>query len=270
VQDRAELERLLLAEGYAAQAQRYLAAAERLLDQAPRLVLCLLNFAGAVELHTLEPSASGNAAGTAGVPASPRAGAKDWYSRGYLPHFDQPDLIQAITFRLHDAVPAHVIEQWKEELRWAEGLPQDDARIVALQRRIVDYEDAGHGACWLRDERLAALVENALLFFDGQRYRLIAWCVMPNHVHVLIETWPGFPLAQVLHSWKSFTAQQANRLLGRSGAFWAREYFDRFVRDERHFQQAVDYIEENPVKARLVASAEEWRFGSAATRAGRG
>jgi REP element-mobilizing transposase RayT len=110
-------------------------------------------------------------------------------------------------------------------------------------------------------------VEAALLHFDGARYRLLAWCVMPNHVHVMIETLEGFPLADVLHSWKSFTANQANKLLGRPGEFWQREYFDRYIRHAEHFQQAVAYIEENPVKAGLARIKTEWPWSSARVRA---
>lgn len=209
--------------------------------------------------------------GSADIPVGSSAeapvGPRDWYSRGYLPHLDSPGLLQSINFRLHDALPHHVVERWKQELHWGEALAQDDRIAVVLRQRIASYEDAGYGACWLRDERIASLVENALLHFDGQRYRLIAWCIMPNHVHVLIETWPGYRLDKVLHSWKSFTAQKANKLLGRSGAFWAREYYDRFIRNERHLTQAVGYIEQNPVKAELAQSAELWRFGSAARAA---
>jgi transposase IS200 family protein len=165
-------------------------------------------------------SKDAGAPGTSGNAAIPGGG---WYSRGYLPHFDQPGLYQSITFRLHDSVPTQVIDQWKDELHWRENLPSDSSAVVTLRQRIVTYEDAGCGACWLREGRIAALVENALLFFDGQRYRLIAWCIMPNHVHVLIETFPGYPLFKVLHSWKSFTALKANQLLGRKGEFCARE-----------------------------------------------
>lgn len=204
--------------------------------------------------------------GHAVIPDGESGGGKGWYSRGYLPHLDQPGLYQSINFRLHDAVPASVIEQWKEELQWREHLPGDDPMVVKLRQRIIQYEDAGHGACWLRDPRVAALVQQALLYFDGQRYQLMAWCVMPNHVHVLIETWAGYPLDKVLHAWKSFTAQEANKLLHRSGAFWSREYYDRFMRDERHFAQTVAYIEQNPVKAGLVKAAEDWPYSSAAFR----
>ena len=202
------------------------------------------------------------APGNAGIPAG-----KGWYSRGYLPHLDQPNMIQSINFRLHDAVPEAVIERWQQELHGRSDLPQDHPIVVNLRHRLVLYEDSGHGACWLRDERIATLVENALFHFDGERYRLIAWCIMPNHVHVLIETFPGYRLDKVLHSWKSFTGQEANKLLGQEGTFWARDYYDRYMRDDRHFAQTVVYIEQNPVKAGLAHQTIDWRFSSAAHKA---
>jgi len=168
-----------------------------------------------------------------------------------------------MTFRLHDAVPDSVVQAWRRELSWIENLPASDPREVELRKRIARYEDAGHGACWLRDERIASLVENALLHFDAQRYRLIAWCVMPNHVHALIETFDVWPLAGIVHSWKSYTAHTANEILRRSGDFWFREYHDRFIRDDRHFVNALRYIEANPVKAGLVERKEDWRWSSA-------
>lgn len=186
-----------------------------------------------------------------------------WRSRGYVPHFEDSLLVQSLVFRLHDAVPTAVVRGWRDELAWIKGLSASDPREIQLRKLIARYEDAGHGACWLRDPRIAALVEEALLHFDDQRYRLIAWCVMPNHVHALVETREEWPLATVVHSWKSFTAHRANPILKRSGDFWLREYFDRFIRDDRHFANAVGYIEMNPVKAGLVARAEEWRWSSA-------
>lgn len=192
-----------------------------------------------------------------------------WRSRGYLPHFDEPRLLQSLTFRLHDAVPDAVVQSWKAELAWVENLPATDPREIQLHKHIARYEDASHGACWLREERIAALVEDALLHFDGQRYRLIAWCLMPNHVHFLVETWEGWPLKSLVHSWKSYTAHRANQVLGRSGEFWFREYFDRFIRDERHFRSVVEYIEQNPVKAGFARTREEWRWSSAWRGAGK-
>ena len=171
-----------------------------------------------------------------------------WYSRGYLLHWDHPGMIQSMTFRLDDSMPASVIEKWKTEL----SLQPEGQRAVELRRRIEEYLDDGQGGCWLRQPEVAYLVESALIYFDGQRYRLLAWCIMPNHVHALIETKVGFPLAGVLHSWKSFTGHKANELLQRSGEFWQREYLDRYVRNAEHYDKVVAYIEENPVKAGLV------------------
>ena len=217
------------------------------------------------------PRAGGNTPGSAGILAGdkPQSHANQWRSRGYIPHFDKANVVQSITFRLHDSVPESVVQQRKAELDWREGLPDSDPRAVELRKFIDKYEDAGHGACWLRDPIIATVVEGALLHFDQERYRLVAWCVMPNHVHALVVTLTGHPLDKVIHSWKSFTASEANRVLGRSGRFWFREYHDRFIRDLDHFGKAVEYIETNPVTAGLVAGVQEWRFGSAARREGK-
>ena len=193
---------------------------------------------------------------------------KLWHSRGYLPHFDQPGLLQSITFRLHDSLPGEVVERWKQELGWREEMSADDTVAVELRQRIARFEDEGHGHCWLAREDIAHLVQQALLHFDGERYRVLAWCVMPNHVHVVIETREGYPLGDVVHSWKSFTAKQANKLLERSGDFWMPDYHDRFIRDADHLAAVIAYVESNPVKAGLVRQAEEWQFSSASAARG--
>jgi REP element-mobilizing transposase RayT len=113
------------------------------------------------------------------------------------------------------------------------------------------------------------MVEDALLHFDGERYRIHAWVIMPNHVHVLFTPYGAFMLEDILHSWKSFTAKKANRLLEMVGKFWQEEYFDRFIRDELHFSRALEYIEFNPVKAGLCLKSIDWRFTSARYRATR-
>src|SRR5262245_15912184 len=89
---------------------------------------------------------------------------------------------------------------------------------------------------------------------------------MPNHVHALIEQTEGHRLGDIVRSWKSFTAKQANARLGSGGAFWAADYFDRYIRDEPHFFATLAYIESNPVKAGLVARPEDWRWSSAGRR----
>jgi REP element-mobilizing transposase RayT len=149
---------------------------------------------------------------------------KHWHSRGYLPHVDVPGLIQFITFRLADSLPMKVLAEWKAQ----ESI---SARKESLHPKIESYLDLGTGACHMNRPEIAKMVEDALLFHDGQRYRLLEWVIMPNHVHVLIETWRQFPLPDVIHSWKSFTTQACWKVLNSlglksQGAFWQRDYFD--------------------------------------------
>ena len=137
---------------------------------------------------------------------------KGWHSRGYLPHFDLPEAVQFITFRLADSLPGVIT-----------GLRRDDNILHRLDQEL----DTGLGACWLRQSEIASLIEGALLHFDEDRYRLLAWCIMPNHVHVVIVVLGGPSLSEIVGSWKSFTAKRANATLGRSGSFWHADYFDR-------------------------------------------
>lgn len=110
------------------------------------------------------------------------------------------------------------------------------------------------------------IVEAALIHFDGERYRLLAWCIMPNHVHVVAEPIGKHRLGSIVQAWKSFTAKQANRALGRQGPFWHKDYFDRFIRDEGHLDRTIAYVENNPVNARLAGDPAGWPFGSARFR----
>jgi REP element-mobilizing transposase RayT len=178
-----------------------------------------------------------------------------WRSRGYLPHFDERGRIQSLTFRLAGSLPL-------EKRREIEA--QIPARLTAERRAA--YEellDAGNGACWLRQPGLARIVEEALLHFDGERCRTLAWCIMPNHVHWLMEVLEGFELGKVMQSVKGFTGRACNERLQRQGAFWEREYFDRAIRDELHLRNTVEYIHNNPVKAGLTRWPEDWRWSSA-------
>jgi REP element-mobilizing transposase RayT len=178
-----------------------------------------------------------------------------WHSRGYLPHFDSPQVVQTITFRLADSLPKILCD---DILRAADGA----TRLKAFEAIM----DSGRGACLLREPAIARIIEDALRHFDGERYRLLVWVVMPNHVHVMIEQIEGFRLSDVVRSWKSYTAKAVNALRKSSGAVWAPDYFDRFVRNERHFANALRYIEENPVTAGLAPRAEDWPYSSAKRR----
>ncbi|MEP7337491.1 MAG: transposase [Acidobacteriota bacterium] len=132
---------------------------------------------------------------------------RGWHSRGYLPHFDGGEIPQFVTIRLHDAVPADVIRRWNAELEQTES--DTTLRALLLHRKLETFADQGHGECWLRNESVAALVEGALQHFDGDRYRLMAWVVMPNHVHFLLTPLAGHSLSRIMQSLKTWTAQGA-------------------------------------------------------------
>ena len=195
----------------------------------------------------------------------------------YLPHWTRDGAWYAVTFRLWDSLPQHVIDSWlferKNIVKTAEQMKRslskhEEERLAHLYSEKVErYLDAGFGSCYMKDERIAREVANALLHFEGQRYNLAAWCVMPNHVHAVVQPFarmantggtpvPHTELPDILHSWKSFTAKEANRLLRRSGEFWQAEYYDHLIRDEADFAHAIKYVLENPVKAGL----KNWKW----------
>jgi putative transposase len=184
-------------------------------------------------------------------------GAKDWNTRGYLPHFDKPGTMQMLTFRLGDAMPAARRGEWELLARI------EDQR--ERQTKLEAYLDRGYGECILKRPNVAAAMEEVLLRFDGERYRLAGWVVMPNHVHVLVELWT-LPLGRLSKAWKGTSAKAINCILGRSGQLWQPDYWDRWIRDEEHFRKARHYVESNPVKAGLVPAAAEWAHGSANPR----
>jgi len=182
-----------------------------------------------------------------------------WHSRGYLPHFNGGEIVQTVTFRLADSLPQTVLERWRSEVA-KDSLANADA---VLRRRIEHYLDQGYGSRALRDARVAAMVQESLQHFDGDRYRLSAWVVMPNHVHMLVIPDLEWSLSKIMKDLKSFTSHEANKILRQTGQFWMEDYFDRYVRDAKHFANAIAYIENNPLKAGLCEKASDWKFSSA-------
>ena len=187
---------------------------------------------------------------------------KGWHSRGYLPHFDA-NVCQFVTFHLHDSMPQHVLKRFREEIDAGKFADRDRE----FRLRIENYLDAGIGRCMLREPEIAEVVENALLFRDGERYHLRAWVLMPNHGHILLRTDLGHSLSTIMRDIKGFTSRSINKLIGETGPIWQPDYFDRYIRDGKHFSTALRYIENNPVMAGLAERAEDWRFGSAWWRA---
>jgi putative transposase len=191
-------------------------------------------------------------------PEEAAKGFRGWHSRGYLPHFDAPGTQQFLTWRLADSLPESRRGEWEHLLR----IENEREKQIQLEA----YLDKGRGSCVLRRPEVAQVVEQTLLFDDGRGCRLLAWVVMPNHVHLLVEVWQT-PLSKLIQTWKTLTGKRANALLGRSGQLWQEEYRDRYMRDEEHYRKTVRYIENNPTKARLVRAPADWRFSSAWWRA---
>ena len=182
-----------------------------------------------------------------------------WHSRGYLPHFDGRAIPQFITLRLFDSLPVAVLQRWVREL---DSIKSKSDQIT-LQTRIERYLDQGYGEAFMKTYRVAEMVHNELLYYDGQRYRLSSWVVMPNHIHFLMTRFEAIELAEVIQSFKSLTSHKANKILRRKGRFWMQYYFDRYIQNADHFAKTVRYIENNPVKARLCKLPQDWPFSSA-------
>ncbi len=182
-------------------------------------------------------------------------------SRGKLPHWEDKRAVYFVTFRLADSLPRVVLQQIELErqdiVATAKTMHRDlssheQKRLSGLfTDKIEGYLDAASGSCLLAKRPIPRRVILALRHFDGIRYRISAWCVMPNHVHVVFQPIGGHALAEILHTWKSYTAKEANRLLERKGIFWQREYYDHLVRNEEDFQRVVRYVLENPQRAGL-------------------
>lgn len=185
------------------------------------------------------------------TPTPRPAPAPYWHSRGYLPHFETAWQVQMVTFRLADSVPAEVAQKLAAD--------RDRTRNDKNYRKKVEaYLDAGHGACWLRKPALAKIAIEAIHQFDSIRYRLHAYVLMPNHIHILVEVTPPFLLSKIIQTWKSFSARRINAALHRTGPLWQADSWDRYIRDHEHYCNALEYILENPVKAGLVQQADQW------------
>jgi len=218
---------------------------------------------------------------------------KEWYTRRYLPHRQGPGLYQSITYRLADSLPADAMRRIEMELSTA---PKDE-RDITRRQRLEEWLGAGYGSCLLQQPTAAEAVVENWKFYDEKRYDLMAWVVMPNHVHVVIRMYEGFTLGKIVQAWKGYTGKKLSRTRegsmttelqvacctpGKNTApspqktdtpeagatrssqpIWMREYWDRFIRDDKHLESVVAYIHHNPVKAGLVINAEDWPWSSA-------
>ena len=201
------------------------------------------------------------------------------HSRGYLPHVKREGADYFVTFRLADSLPREVLLRFEaeraERLRQVQVVKATGRKTAAcdqtlnrdFRRKIERYLDQGSGACHLRRPEIAELVAGALKFFHGERYLLRDWVVMPNHVHVLDWPMPNWLVSDIVKSWKQFTSRRAKSALGLApGRLWQPEPYDHWVRDDEERARIRRYIRNNPVKAKLCARAEDWRWSSAWVR----
>jgi len=186
----------------------------------------------------------------------------------FLPHWTQDGATYAVTFRLADSLPQSVLQSYlnqrlalQEQLESPISTPLEKASVRKQLEEIQHSEidpalDQGHGACLLKNKEFAAIVANAMAHFNGKRYELLAWCVMPNHVHAVLKLTTGEELDKILHSWKSFTSHEINNLSGETGAIWQKESYDHLVRDGEDLRNQVAYVLDNPQKSGL----KDWKW----------
>lgn len=221
----------------------------------------------------------------------------------HLPHWRQDGATYFVTFRLADSLPKQKLNElrafkreWQRReatitvasssthrrsiphCRAPHGEAISDGLAHELQRRIEVWLDQGMGDCVLKDARLAEFVKSAMHYFDGDRYELGCYVIMPNHVHVVVRPLKSGldPLEDTLGSWKKHSGLRINRELHREGALWQEECYDRIIRDEEHLWRVIQYIGGNPARAGLAIECCPiwinpnwvklgWKFADAAT-----
>ncbi|MDP4624282.1 MAG: dihydropteroate synthase [Akkermansiaceae bacterium] len=198
---------------------------------------------------------------------------------GSLPHWYREGATYAVTFRLENSFPKSTLVSYAKEKKELnqhlalaekegdEGLAKDLRKALGklYRDRIEGVLDQGFGECWMKDGEIAAIVAGAIQHFAGERYDLGAWCVMPNHVHMILAPKDGESLSEILHSMKRFSAKEANKQLGREGAFWQKESYDHIIRSEQEFGKQTAYVLGNPEAAGL----DRWEFVGEGGLAGR-
>ena len=192
----------------------------------------------------------------------------------YLPHWTMDCGTYAVTFRLADSLPAAALNRYRETrdliqekidiLSSQESSRSQLPQLKSLREELSQIQDTiiepalnkGHGSCLFHDLKNAEILANALRHFDGKRYHILAWCVMPNHAHAVLKLAPGEQLDKVLHSWKSFTSHEINKHNGTNGSIWQKESYDHLIRDGDDLRNQVGYVLDNPIKAGLV----DWKW----------
>lgn len=171
---------------------------------------------------------------------------------GNLPHWHQDGKLQFVTFRLADSLPKERREELEAQRKaflashpepWSDETKKEYQKTFS--KRVEQWLDNGYGSCMLKDETIAKIVEDCLYYYDGKQYIIHGYVIMPNHVHVLVETIDGYKLSEILKSWKGVSARKINGKMGKAGQVWMEESFDRLIRNEQHYNNVIDYINKN-------------------------
>ena len=179
-------------------------------------------------------------------------------SRRYLPHWQQAKATYFLTFRLADSLPKEKLDTLRNQRDawillnpepWNEFQHKEHSKLFS--EKLNEWLDSGSGSCILSRPEVSEIVEHSLLHFDGKRYILDEYVIMPNHVHVLLSPLDKYDLDKILHSLKSFTAHEINKKLALQGSIWMDESYDHIVRSVEQLEFYRKYIMENPSKARL-------------------
>lgn len=183
------------------------------------------------------------------------------YTR-HLPHWRQDGATYFATFRLADSLPeAKLVELRNLRAFWEHQHPEPrsekDWEEYAREytRRAEAWLDEGHGACYFRERRWADDLRERLHHFDGERYQLFCWVIMPNHCHLVIRPFDGWELEDLLGAMKGVTARHINAAVQGSGELWQQESYDRIIRDGEHLLKVIHYIGRNPAQANLPRSS---------------
>jgi len=181
-----------------------------------------------------------------------------WITRRNLPHVTQNNVIYFVTFRLHDSIPKDKAKDLEDKrILWKnmhhEPYTKEDYNEYyrLFSDRIEDLLNSGYGSCLLQIKENKEIIENTLKYFDRKKYILDEYIIMPNHVHVLVKPINDFTLKEILHSWKSFTANMINKRMGLGSQLWMHESFDHIVRSEEALEFLKEYIKNNPKKRKV-------------------
>ena len=190
------------------------------------------------------------------------------YQGNHLPHWERDSVIYHVTFSLIDAIPKAKRDQLQQEREWLAKrasdtdipcTPEELRRLHYLYSdKIEEYLNNCYGSCLMRDDRVAALVKNTLEYYNEERYLLHAWCIMPNHVHAILQLINSYPLAEILRYWKSYTAHGINKLLERQGSIWHPDSYNHIIRTLKEYFNQILYVWNNPAK--LCPSGWPWRW----------